>query len=423
MKATKNTELGTIPIEWNSYRFEDAMTGFYSGATPYRAIEKFYKGTIRWITSGELNYNIIDHTDENITLEAVQKTNLRILPKGTFLIAITGLEAEGTRGRCAIVGKESTTNQSCMALMPINDKLITGYLFHFYRYYGDWLALKYCQGTKQQSYTGKIVKILPINLPPTLEEQKAIAQALSDVDELINSLDKLIAKKKNIKQATMQQLLTCKKRLPGFIQKWEKAKLGKVYSFLSTANNPRGELNETGEIGYIHYGDIHTKWNTYLDCDKHLLPKISPDRIGEVPFITEGDLIMADASEDYEGLGASVEVNNINDKKVVAGLHTLLLRPDITKVSRGFSAYIIKTKGVKDQLIKIATGISVYGISKNNLKDVIVSIPPLEEQKSITLLLNDMESEIHSLDRQRNKYKTIKQGMMQKLLTGQIRLV
>ena len=76
----------------------------------------------------------------------------------------------------------------------------------------------------------RIVKILPINLPPTLEEQKAIAQALSDVDELINSLDKLIAKKKNIKQATMQQLLTGKKRLPGFSGKWEKTKLGKVYS-------------------------------------------------------------------------------------------------------------------------------------------------------------------------------------------------
>ena len=92
------------------------MSGFFSGATPYRGRPEYYKGQINWITSGELNYNIITDTNEKITEEAVRNTNLKILPKGTFLFAITGLEAEGTRGSCA---KQALTrnNQSCMALL------------------------------------------------------------------------------------------------------------------------------------------------------------------------------------------------------------------------------------------------------------------------------------------------------------------
>ena len=94
----KLTELGEIPIDWKFKFFKDVMTGFSSGQTPSRAIPEYYRGNIRWITSGELNYNVITDTIEKITPQAVRRTNLKILPKGTFLIAITGLEAEGTRG-------------------------------------------------------------------------------------------------------------------------------------------------------------------------------------------------------------------------------------------------------------------------------------------------------------------------------------
>lgn len=168
------SEVGVIPEEWGVKTFGEVMTGFSSGATPYRGRPEYYKGTIRWITSGELNYNAITDTIEKITENAVRDTNLKIHPKGTFLMAITGLEAEGTRGSCGIVGAEATTNQSCMALFPTKE-LLTEYLFQYYINYGNSLALEYCQGTKQQSYTAKIVKILPIIVPPTIEEQQAIA--------------------------------------------------------------------------------------------------------------------------------------------------------------------------------------------------------------------------------------------------------
>ena len=208
----KQSEFGSIPSDWHLKNFEDVISGFSSGSTPSRAKPEYYTGKINWITSGELNYNIISDTIEKITKEAVINTNLKILPKGTFLMAITGLEAEGTRGSCGIIGEKATTNQLCMALFPSN-QLLPEYLFHFYVMFGDYLALHYCQGTKQQSYTGKIVKILPIILPPTIEEQKAIAQTLSDLDAEIEALEQKRDKYKAVKQGMMQELLTGKIRL------------------------------------------------------------------------------------------------------------------------------------------------------------------------------------------------------------------
>ena len=174
----KDTELGKIPEDWESGKFQDFLATFSSGATPYRGIPDNFKGDVRWISSGELNYNIINETLEHISHEAVVRTNLKIHQPGTFLMAITGLEAAGTRGRCAIVGKPSTTNQSCLALNS-TDKMGTDYLYWFYNFYSETLAFKYAQGTKQQSFTADIVRKLPIYCPKEKSEQTRIATALS----------------------------------------------------------------------------------------------------------------------------------------------------------------------------------------------------------------------------------------------------
>ena len=110
-KRFKQTDIGLVPEDWINYRFEDVLDDFSSGMTPYRGNPSFYTGNIPWITSGELNYNIIKDTTEKITKDAVARTNLKIIRKETFLIAVTGLEAAGTRGSCAITGIEATTNQ------------------------------------------------------------------------------------------------------------------------------------------------------------------------------------------------------------------------------------------------------------------------------------------------------------------------
>ena len=124
----KQTEIGVIPEDWECTVWENAGAGFSSGATPYRATEKYYSGSIKWVSSGELNYNVIFDTLEHISDEAKVKTNLKLHPANTVLMAITGLEAAGTRGSCAILGVPATTNQSCMAIYGTS-KLDIKYLF------------------------------------------------------------------------------------------------------------------------------------------------------------------------------------------------------------------------------------------------------------------------------------------------------
>lgn len=208
----KQTELGPIPQEWEVKSFGEVGKCFSAGATPYRQINRFYEGNVKWVSSGELDYNIIQDTREHISMEAVKATNLTLHPKGTFLMAITGLEAAGTRGRCAILGCEATTNQSCLAIYESED-LSVPYLYHFYVKYGDALAFAYAQGSKQQSFTAAIVKKLPIVVPSSKEEQTAIATVLSDMDSEIAALETKLAKYRQLKTGMMQQLLTGKIRL------------------------------------------------------------------------------------------------------------------------------------------------------------------------------------------------------------------
>jgi type I restriction enzyme S subunit len=411
----KITEMRFVPEDWESGKFGDFIDGFSSGMTPYRGNKEFYKGEFPWITSGELNYNIIKDTSEKITVDAIRKTNLKIIPQNTFLMAITGLEAEGTRGSCAITGIAATTNQSCMALYPKSGVLITEYLYHYYVLHGNELAFKYSQGTKQQSYNAVTAKKLPIAFPKAIAEQQLIVRVLGDADDYIASLESLVAKKHLIKLGAMQDLLTPQKH-------WEIISFSDAFDFLITASYSRAELSTEKEIGYIHYGDIHTKWNYHLDLKKVSLPTISSDKTKTFSFVKNGDLIMADASEDYLGLGKGVEIKNMSEQKIIAGLHTFLLREKTHIFSLGYKGYIPHSAFVKKQIDALATGLKVYSLSKAVLKSILIPLPNITEQKRITDILSDMDTEIEILENKLHKARQLKQGLMQQLLTGKIRL-
>lgn len=198
--------------KWSVRLLVEVIESCSSGATPYRGRPEYFKGNVKWITSSELNYNVISDTIEHISEDAVRDAHLTVHPSGTFLMAITGLEAAGTRGACGIIGSPATTNQSCMAIYP-SPELKTQYLYHFYVFRGNELALRYCQGTKQQSYTAKLVRLIPIDLPPTVEEQTAIATVLTNMDAEITALEEKLVKIRQIKQGMMQELLTGRIRL------------------------------------------------------------------------------------------------------------------------------------------------------------------------------------------------------------------
>jgi type I restriction enzyme S subunit len=251
---TGQQRLPGFNAEWRSVPLGELIAHCSSGATPYRRRSDYYSGTVKWITSGELNYNVITETIEHISEDAVRDTNLKVHPPGIFLMAITGLEAAGTRGSCGVVGAQATTNQSCMAIYP-SPSLKTDFLYHYYVFRGNQLALQYCQGTKQQSYTAKLVKLLPIDVPPMVDEQTAIAAVLSDMDAEIAALETRLAKTRELKQGMMQALLTGRIRLISAASRVVEFK-GKQKSRTSKGVPHNKHFNEAIVIGVLarHFG-------------------------------------------------------------------------------------------------------------------------------------------------------------------------
>lgn len=403
----KKTDLGLFPIDWSVSDWSSVLDGFTSGATPSRAIKDYFKGNIRWITSGELNYNIIIDTIEHISKDAVKQTNLTVHPAGTFLMAITGLEAEGTRGSCGIIGKESTTNQSCLAIYGTS-RLMIPYLFYFYVKYGDWLAKHYCQGTKQQSYTASLVKQLPIIYPPSIEEQRCITEVLSDVDNLISSLQKLIEKKKAIKQGAMQELLTGKKRLPGFSGEWKKYKVGEIGVVVTGSTPPRSNRNLWGgNFPWVSARDFIGK---YISSSYEHVTSEGKNYCRILP--AESVLVTCIASIGLNGIAAIPLATNQQINAIVC--------------NNDFYNEIVYYSLVynKEKLKLMAGQTAVPIISKQQFEEFEILLPRnVLEQKAIAKVLSDMDCEIEQLEKKLAKYQQIKQGMMQELLTGRIRLV
>lgn len=204
---------------------------------------------------------------------------------------------------------------------------------------------------------------------------------------------------------------------------WDIKSYGEIFDFLSTISNSRADLCFKGDFGYIHYGDIHTRWENTLDLSKNELPELRRDKIKKLPAsLRDGDLVMADASEDYEGIAKTVEVKNIGEKKVFSGLHTFLMRDRNTVFSDGIRGYIHEMPVVRQQIQKVATGLKVFGVSKNTLKNVQIPVPKPEEQKQIAAALSDVDGLIESLSQLIAKKRDMKTAAMQQLLTGKKRL-
>ena len=258
---------------------------------------------------------------------------------------------------------------------------------------------------------------------PPLPEQRAIAEALSDVDNLLDALDRLIAKKRAVKQAAMQQLLTGKTRLPGFAGEWEETTLGDRVEFLNNGSQSRSQLSTQGSVRYVHYGDIHLMKTPYLDVSQQGLPFVDRQLVENLSRLKDGDTIFADASEDLQGVGKAVELRSVGRHEVVSGLHTIVARFDPQIIAIGFPAFMQYHPDFRQQLERLASGTKVYAVTSSQIATIKLRIPPLPEQRAIAEVLSDMDEEITALEKRRDKTRRIKEGMMQQLLTGRVRLL
>lgn len=190
-------------------------------------------------------------------------------------------------------------------------------------------------------------------------------------------------------------------RFPGFREDWKSAKLGEIVDFKVTNSLSRERLNyKSGTVKNIHYGDIHTKFQTLFDIDKEQVPFINEDvplsKVQEDYYCKDGDLVFADASEDLNDIGKSIEVLNVGGHKVLAGLHTLHGRPKSGVFFPGFAGYLLLSNSVRNQIQREAQGAKVLGISVNRISKINLIYPSIEEQEKIAVLLSKIDDRIQT---------------------------
>ncbi|MCX7884452.1 MAG: restriction endonuclease subunit S [Caloramator sp.] len=203
-------------------------------------------------------------------------------------------------------------------------------------------------------------------------------------------------------------------------QEWEVKRLGEVCDFYSGISVSRKNQANKGYY-YLHYGDIHKKGKHEFDLllDKEWMPKIEIDlaKVKNEVLLKTGDIVFVDASEDYEGIGKSVVINNPNNEVYIAGLHTIVGKEKSKIMDNGYKKYCFCNQNIRKQFRVIATGATVYGITKGNLSTISIPIPSLPEQQKIADILSAADEQIENVDKLIEKTKELKKGLMQRLLT------
>lgn len=283
--------------------------------------------------------------------------------------------------------------------------------------------LEYNSGTAQPKLNQEVCKKIPVPTPH-IKEQTKIANFLTAVDEKIQQLnqkhDLLTQYKKGVMQQIFSQKLRFKDDEGQDFSEWEERKLGDIFTFIKTNSFSRELLNyETGVVKNIHYGDIHTKFKSNFKIENANVPFIKPNvdlsKISTDCYCREGDLIIADASEDYADVGKAIEIISLVNQKLLSGLHTYIARDLSKQMSLGFSGYMMQTDNVRLQIKTFATGASVLGISKGNLAKVNLNIPSKPEQTKIANFLTGIDDKITATQTQLQAVKQYKQGLLQQM--------
>lgn len=378
----KNTEAGVIPEDWGIFEL-DKLADFASGTTPSREQnDRYFKnGEFHWVKTLDLNNSEIFDTEEKVTQTAlVETSSLKLLPIDTVLVAMYG--GYNQIGRTGILKINACVNQALTAIKVDKKKLYPYYLINYLNYRIDYWKNIATSSRKDPNITSKDVKNFPILLP-SIEEQTAIATALSDADALISSLEKLIAKKRNIKQGTMQELLKPK-------EGWEVKKLGEICENIgsgkSKTQSKEGKFPIFGSTGIIG-------WSNSFEYSGH---KILIARVG-----------------------ANAGTVNIVDGNYCVSDNTLMV-----SLKSEIDLKFIYSFLILFQLNKLVFGSGQPLITGGQLKNIEIPLPSSKlEQTRIATILSDMDAEIQALETKLEKYRKIKLGMMQNLLTGKIRLV
>jgi type I restriction enzyme S subunit len=413
----KKTEVGVIPQEWAVKRLTDVAKvtsgkrlplGYFVGdkQTPYPYIR------VTDMRPGRVDTRDIKYVPEDayppISKYRIFRDDLFISVAGTLGI-VGGIPDE-------LDGANLTENADRISAITCDKH----YLLHV-------MLSPVVQGVIESEQTvGAQPKLalmrirnFLIPLPPTLEAQRAIATALSDVDALLSGLDQLIAKKRDLKQAAMQQLLTGETRLPGFHGEWEVKTLGELGStFGGLTGKTKADFGE-GAGEYVTFMNVIS--NVVIDCTIFERVNIAPTESQNQ--VMKGDLLFNGSSETPEEVAmCAVMTTHVPNLFLNSFCFGFRFR-DGARADGLFMAYYLRSREGRELMKSLAQGSTRYNLSKIALLKSPLRVPSPAEQIAIATVLDDMDAELAALEARRDKTRALKQGMMQELLTGRTRLV
>lgn len=395
----KLTEIGLIPEDWEVKEIGD-IASVISGGTPKTNINSYWNGNINWFTPTEVGDNkYLEESLRKLTIEGLNNSSAKLLPKNTIL-----LTTRAGIGDLGILNQESATNQGFQSLI-CNKDVNFEFIYYLVATKKNEL-LQNASGSTFLEISPNKVKTIQIPLPP-LPEQKAIAEALSDADAWIESLEQLIAKKRLLKQGAMQELLTPK-------EDWEVKKLGEIADYRrGSFPQPYGLdkwYDETNGMPFIQVFDVAKNRKLKPDTKWKISELAQPMSV----FVPAGTIVLT--IQGSIGRIALTQYDAYCDR-------TLLIFQKIDKKLDEFF-FLLSVEQLFEIEKEKAPGGTIKTITKEALSDFDIAFPKSkEEQTRIATILSDMDAELEALEAQLTKAQQIKQGMMQELLTGRVRLV
>ena len=414
----KQTEIGVIPEDWDIGSLKEAFPRLDAGVS-VNSDESVYSDYFVLKTSAVRN-GIVNVKEAKPVVRADYPRLKCPVKKGSIIIS--RMNTPTMVGECGFSSEEALNTflpdrlWQVEPLVPDYDFQWLNYLLNTEKYSAAIRAT--ATGTSNSMKNIAKDRLLEILIPkPTLPEQQRIAEALSDMDELIASLEKLIAKKKAIKQGAMQELLTGNRRLPGFSGEWEESKIGEMGFFYNGLSGKKKNDFGHGKSRYITFLNVLSN----VTIDVQSLEYVEVGQSESQNQIRKGDLFFNTSSETPEEVGMCAvlmtDVANVYLNSFCFGFR--LFSDDYDPL---FLSYLFNSSIGRKIMNILAQGATRYNLSKGSLSEAKVKLPPIAEQIALATTLFEMDCDISVLEKKCNKVCRIKQGMMQQLLTGTIRL-
>lgn len=414
-----------IPEEWDLKRLDD-IGQIIGGGTPDSTITEYWNGEILWAVPTDitkLSSNFISDTERKITKKGLTESSAKLLPIGAILIT-----TRATIGECAINTKPIATNQGFQNLV-CNDAYDTQFMFYTIKFHKNKL-LRLSYGTTFLEISKSEIKKVLVALPKSIREQQKIAFILSNIDSLINQTQKIIDQTQKLKKGLMQKLLTRGIGHTKFKKvKWlfgQEIEIPQSWNLtilkeISTDGLQNGIFKKAEDFGFgvplVNVSDLFSENEIRLQN----LGKVNVSQKELAQFgIQEGDLFFCRSSLALDGIGRSNMIMKA-ETPAVFECHVMMLRPN-NLVRPKYLFYFTRSHMFRQYIFSIAMTLTMTTIRQPDLEKAPILLPPIDEQQKILLILSDLDTTLEQLEKKVTQLELLKKGLMQKLLTGQIRV-